>query len=267
MTDKKVPEVQQPKVQQPQDVQEVNFLRHANWVGQEDLNKKLIIVGCGAVGSWVAYLAACMGYHQFELWDDDAVEDYNLPNQAFDLEHIGMDKTQALENVLRRFNPNIDVTRRNTRLTSEYIEKEGIVLEGTMVIATDSMLSRADLLKVFFMNPLISYVFEVRLGFTFGELNIIDNLDIASCGIYKQGLKSDDEIEEGPCNQRLCVTLVTTVASQVVHSLCEKAVAERDGAIWQPKKQTLFNLDTGVLQTFYPQRKIQSSELDELVLP
>lgn len=74
----------------------VSFLRHAGWVGPEDLNDTLTIIGCGAVGSNLALIAAKMGFHEFDLWDADIVEPHNLANQAYDVEHIGMKKVAAL---------------------------------------------------------------------------------------------------------------------------------------------------------------------------
>ena len=64
---------------------QVSFLRHAGWVGPEDLTTPLVIIGCGAVGSHVALCAAKMGFSNFILFDADVVEAHNLPNQTYEI--------------------------------------------------------------------------------------------------------------------------------------------------------------------------------------
>ena len=123
----------------------VSFLRHAGWISPEDLQDTLTIVGCGAVGSHFALIAAKMGFHNFSLWDADIVEDHNLPNQAYDVEHIGKKKVEALAEVLKRFNPEVQIETHDTFFTKE--NKDEIF--GPLVIATDTMSSRQDFVDVF----------------------------------------------------------------------------------------------------------------------
>ena len=58
----------------------VSFLRHAGWVGPEDLTDTINIIGCGATGSHIALAAAKAGFHSFQLWDADIVENHNADN-------------------------------------------------------------------------------------------------------------------------------------------------------------------------------------------
>jgi tRNA A37 threonylcarbamoyladenosine dehydratase len=117
------------------DHQQVSFLRAAGWVTPEDLAFPLIIIGCGAVGSNVALCAAKMGFTNFILWDKDEVEAHNLPNQTYEISHIGMPKVQALEEVLKRFNPEVRVESHNSFFT----EAHASALQGFVVIATDNL--------------------------------------------------------------------------------------------------------------------------------
>ena len=217
---------------------EVSFLRHAGWVGPEDLVDPIIIVGCGAVGSNLALTAAKMGFHNFVLWDADLVESHNLPNQAYDLVHVGMKKVDALEDVLHRFNPRINITKNTDFLTKE--NSQG--LNGIMVIATDTMKSRYEFHDIIKFNPDIIGVFECRLGFDYGEVNYVDPLNSKSCKNFYSGLRPDSDIPEGPCNLRICTTLVQLVSSYAVHSMCAKYAAKRNNSSWDVQPKTIFNL-------------------------
>ena len=214
----------------------VNFLRHASWVGPEQLDMPLNIIGCGAIGSNLALLAAKMGFYDLILWDPDVVEAHNLPNQAFDHHHVNQPKVVALEEVLKRFNPEIKVTTHQDYFTPEH---KGLV-EGILFIATDTMSSRQSIAEAFRLKPLIDAVYEVRIGFDYGEINYIDHTSTKTIESWLNGLRSDEEVEEGPCSLRICATLVGIIVAEAVHMMCaQHALTTED---WQPPKKTLFCL-------------------------
>lgn len=59
-------------------------------------NKRVLVVGCGAIGSYAVTQLARLGVRYFELWDPDRVEEVNIGVQAFGFAHIGQRKTEAL---------------------------------------------------------------------------------------------------------------------------------------------------------------------------
>jgi len=226
-------------------------------VGPENLRDTLTIIGCGAVGSNVAVLAAKMGWTRFSLWDNDLVEDHNLANQAFDVHHIGMPKVQALEEVLKRFNPAIQVTTHNEFFTPESEVEEA----GPMVIATDTMSSRAEIMEAVEYDVDVDHVFETRLGFDFGIVNVVNNSSADDLEQWRATLRDDSEVPDGPCNQRMCTTLVWATASHLVHTLCSKYAAEKAKKPWVYSTRGFFTLRTH-LQTYHPcdEEEISSSE-------
>ena len=225
----------------------VSFNRHSGFVGPADLYETLNIIGVGATGSFVAMAAARMGFTRFRLWDPDVVEDHNLPNQAYSLEHIGMPKVEALASELKRFNPDIQVEANQTYFTSE---KHGADLEGPLVLTVDSMVAREDITKVFEGNPLVNTVFESRLGFDHGTVNIIDNLSDEDLEGWRGSLLSDDEVPEGPCGLRICTTMVQAIAAFLVQQLCTKYSQVRKGQEWNPKKKTILYFNDAGLVTY-----------------
>jgi hypothetical protein len=217
----------------------VSFLRHAAFVSSEDFVDEVTIVGCGAVGSHIALFLAKMGCQKFKLYDADIVESHNLPNQTYTVEHIDMPKVEALKKVLEEFNSDIKITCHNKFFTSE--DKNTVV--GPLILATDTMKSRQEIYDIFYLNTDIDYVFEVRLGFDYGELNIINNINPVECENWKKTLKDDSEIPDGPCNLRICTTLVAMVSAQAVHMISSMYAARRKSEQWTYKKKTIFALE------------------------
>lgn len=85
-------------------------------------NSSVLIVGLGAVGSWVACNLAQSGVGKIILMDPDTVDATNLHRQfGYRENDIGLLKTDALERKLREYNPDIEVIKKNAFLDSEIL--------------------------------------------------------------------------------------------------------------------------------------------------
>lgn len=225
----------------------VDFQRHNGFVSPECLDDTLNIIGVGATGSNVALAAAKMGFTKFRIWDHDHVEAHNLPNQAYDLCHVGMPKVEALEAVLKRFNPEIEVEANQCYFTAE---EYGDDLEGPLILTVDTMKAREEITNCFDGNILIDTVMESRLGFDHGTVNIIDCTSAEDLQEWRNSLFSDDEVPEGPCGLRICTTMVGMIANFMVQQLCQKYAAQKNGSAWNPKKKTVFAFNDTGLDTY-----------------
>jgi len=225
----------------------VSFQRHNGFVSPECLTDTLNIIGVGATGSNVALTAAKMGFTKFRIWDDDIVEAHNLPNQTYDLCHVGMPKVEALKTVLKRFNPEIEVEVNQCYFTAK---EHGDDLEGPLILTVDTMKARKEITDCFEGNILIDTVIESRLGFNHGTINIIDCTSAKDIKEWKHSLFSDDEIPEGPCGFRICTTMVGMVANFMVQQLCQKYAAQKTNAAWNPKKKTVLAFSDTSLDTY-----------------
>jgi len=225
----------------------VSFNRHNGFVGPADLYETLNIIGVGATGSNVALTAARMGFTNFRIWDHDIVEEHNLPNQTYDIEHVGMLKVEALKAVLLRFNPEINVEANPTYFTAK---EHGADLEGPLVLTVDTMKAREEITNCFEGNPLINTVFESRLGFDHGTVNIIDTVDEKDLKGWRNSLLNDDDIPESPCGLSICTTMVQAVASVLVQQLCMKYSCVRKNTEWKPKKKTVLHFNEEGMITY-----------------
>lgn len=68
------------------------------------------IVGLGGLGSNVAWMLVRSGIRRFVLADHDRVETSNLNRQFYFSDQVGIHKTEALSENLRRIQPDLDLT-------------------------------------------------------------------------------------------------------------------------------------------------------------
>jgi molybdopterin/thiamine biosynthesis adenylyltransferase len=216
----------------------VSFLRHSAFFGPEDANQYVLnIIGVGATGSWIAMLAARMGWHKFRVWDLDIVESHNLPNQAYTHDDIGKKKVIALKEQLLRFNPEIEIETHDYFFESE---KHKELLQGPVIITVDSLSARKDIAEAIKGNWNVNHAFETRMGFTHAEINYLDCLDIESVENFQNLLKNDSEVTEAACNERIITTLTCQVAATVVHLLCALVTKDRNNNEVQIKNKIIF---------------------------
>ena len=84
-----------------------------NRCGSTAVNKlqqaRVTVVGLGGLGSNIAILLTRMGIGHLHLIDFDRVDVSNLHRQQYFVEQVGLFKTEALANTLRKINPYIDL--------------------------------------------------------------------------------------------------------------------------------------------------------------
>ncbi|WP_196886013.1 HesA/MoeB/ThiF family protein [Aureivirga sp. CE67] len=87
-------------------------LREVGKTGQEKLEKaKVLVVGCGGLGNFVAINLAASGIGKLHLIDFDTVSISNLHRQTyFTQKNIGINKAKALADHISLLNPLIEVT-------------------------------------------------------------------------------------------------------------------------------------------------------------
>lgn len=119
------------------------------------------ICGCGTVGSNAAMQLAKAGIGSLTLIDYDDVEAHNIPSQEFGVAHVGMNKAEALAIRIQE----LFAGNTQTEVVTDALDG-GEILNGPIVImAVDSMQSRADLFKYSLSNnPLIELAMDFRMG-------------------------------------------------------------------------------------------------------
>lgn len=105
--------------------------------GQEKLLKsKVLVIGCGGLGSPCAYYLAAAGVGKIGLVDSDKVELNNLQRQILhSTKNVGIPKVESAKEKLSALNPDVKIVTHNLRITSknilDIIENYDIIVDGT----------------------------------------------------------------------------------------------------------------------------------------
>lgn len=142
------------------------------WFDPNKITTPVTIIGCGGIGSNVAFELITMGFTSFVLYDDDVVEPRNLASQkAFRHRDLYHPKVQALAEVLIEYGAT-DILVRQRRFTA----KDNI--EGAVVIgAVDSMKSRNMIWEAVSNSPEVELYLDGRLGGQLAQIFAIEPLD------------------------------------------------------------------------------------------
>lgn len=96
--------------------------RHTPGVHQAVKKASVAIAGLGGLGSNIAIMLARVGVGRLKLIDYDVVEPSNLNRQQYFIKHIGMNKTDAILEILQEVNPYISIETIHTFVDADNIE-------------------------------------------------------------------------------------------------------------------------------------------------
>ena len=185
----------------------------------EKQDDRIHIIGCGSVGSTVAYMLARTGVTNFTLWDFDIVEPHNLANQMFRQKDIHKPKVEALLDIICEINPDIAEC---AKLKPE--GWKGQQLSGYVFLCVDNIDLRREIVEKHFDNPYVKAMFDFRTRLEDAQHYAADWSDYK---MKKDFLKSmnfshDEAKEETPvsaCNVTLsiCPTVLVICARGVAN--------------------------------------------------
>jgi len=66
-------------------------------------DKRITIIGVGAIGSFTALTLAKMGIKHMTIYEFDRVTPHNIPNQFYKVNHVGKLKTSSLVEIINEF--------------------------------------------------------------------------------------------------------------------------------------------------------------------
>lgn len=112
------------------------FSRSAGLVSREIAESRVLIIGCGSVGSYVANIFARTGVGQFVLVDPDAVESHNVSRSLFSAGDVGSSKVEALSRSISSINSDAHVvTLEESFQDLSFDVQEGLCKGADLVVA------------------------------------------------------------------------------------------------------------------------------------
>ena len=133
----------------------MNLTKSYDFFQPEKVDGRVHIIGCGSVGSTVAENLARCGVKKMTLWDFDKVESHNICNQMFTEQHVGKLKVEALSDILKDINPEIDLVLKPKGWNGE-------MMSGYLFLAVDSIEIRRQIVELHKDNLSVFAVFDFR---------------------------------------------------------------------------------------------------------
>lgn len=192
---------------------EVDWSDQTGWFDPNQCLTAVTIIGCGGIGSNVAFELITMGFKRFVLYDDDVVEQRNLASQkAYRHSDLYKKKAEALAQVLIEYGAT-EVTVCSRLFTAED------VIDGAVVIgAVDSMASRKIIWEAIENSPNVELYIDGRLESEVAQIFAVDPLD---ADWYTDSWLFGDEqaSDAGNCTMRAIVYPATIMASVMCRHL------------------------------------------------
>ena len=105
------------------EIRECLELRHGREIQRKLANARVAVCGLGGLGSAIAIALARTGVGHLHLIDFDRVDLSNLNRQQYAVEQLGMPKTDAMAEEIRRFSPYAELKLDFIKLAEENIEE------------------------------------------------------------------------------------------------------------------------------------------------
>ena len=135
----------------------MNLSKSLEYFNPSTIKDKIHIIGCGSVGSTLAENLVRCGLTSLVLWDMDIVEPKNIVNQMFYERHVNSKKTEALLDILKDINPDVE---KKTKLKSD--GWKGETLSGYIFLCVDNIELRKEIVEKHMNNPMVKAVFDFR---------------------------------------------------------------------------------------------------------
>jgi sulfur carrier protein ThiS adenylyltransferase len=187
---------------------------------------RILLVGCGGIGSYTAAILARMGIGSITLVDFDFVEETNIATQDMEVGDIGTAKTVRLMERLARINPDMHVTEHVARFGPHHLNPGAI-----LITAVDSIKARQDIYRIFEAKATPGQILiDPRMSAEGFELWVIRRGGALEAD-YVRGLFDPTPRPDLPCGAR-AIAYTGAFAAAVTASAVRRAVMEPAYETW-----------------------------------
>lgn len=183
----------------------IETLRHIEVFNSHEFDMPVHIIGCGAIGSKVGMLLGKLGAEKLYLYDFDKVNPVNIPNQVFTARHVGMNKAEALADLIE------ECGGKRPYAAQEKVDAT-FTMAGIIVVMVDTMEGRSsiwhDCIKA---KPHVKFMVEARMGADQGRIYSVNPHSQEHIDRYEETLYSDEEAEVSACGASTSVGATSEV--------------------------------------------------------
>lgn len=213
----------------------MNLNKHFEFFNPMNVTEEIHIIGCGAIGSTVAEMLTRLGFSKLHLYDFDKVSDHNITNQMFRMKDIGRPKLEALAEILKDINPDIQLELHNEGW-NEYSRVTGIIF-----IAVDSIEIRKEIVQTYKRNKDITFVSDCRMRLTDAQYYAADwSNEKEITRLYNS---MDFTSEEAKASTPVSACGTTLSVTPTVRTIVSLAVSNLINFFNKQPHKTLINID------------------------
>ena len=229
----------------------MDYLRQLDIFDPKNFVWPVNIIGLGGIGSAVSLALVKLGVSELRLWDNDVLEEHNIPNQLiYRMNDAGQSKIAATTELLKSHNKEL-------RIREMGVFDSASAIDGLVVSAVHSMEKDAEgregrigIWKAVKNNPknnsMVPLYLDGRLGGEILELFTIRPFILKDIEIYEQSLFPDSEAAQLPCTARAVIHPALVIAGLVAAQITRWSRKER-----YFKKMT-FDLKTMTFLQYFP---------------
>lgn len=205
-----------------------HLTRQLDIIPLDKLGLQVNIVGCGAIGSFLALSLAKMGLTRIKVWDNDVVSVENMSNQFFRFSDIDKPKAVALQALVEDFT--------NTKIKAEarlFTPADAAGLQGVLVSAVDTMAARRMIFDAVKAQPnALKFIVDPRMSAEFYQQYTVD---VQNHEWYEKTFFSDNDAVPTPCTAKSTVYTATLASGMVVKTIKNIMLAQDypKNCMWQ----------------------------------
>lgn len=188
------------------------------------------VIGAGGIGSFTILALAKMGVADITAYDDDRIENHNVPNQLYELAQVGLTKVGAAADMVMKFS--------GSALKTVPERLSGHAISDVVISGVDSMKSRAEIWKRIKLNISVPLYIEARMGAEVSRIHSVKPCDPADIEWYESTLYTDAEALDAPCTARAIVYNGFAIAALIANQVKKWAKGET------LHKEIIFDLKT-----------------------
>ena len=180
------------------------------------------IAGLGGLGSNVACALARIGVGHLHLIDFDIVDISNLNRQQYFIEHLGMKKTDAMQSLLKKINPYLDIRTDCVKVTKDNL---------TELFTDDSIICEAfddPLAKAMLVNGILQLFPEKKLVSASGMAGFGSSNTILTKHPMKNFYLCGDDVSEPTYGNGLMAPRVAICAAHEANMITRLIQGEED---------------------------------------
>ena len=200
------------------------YIRQQDLVDAKIFKTPVTIVGVGGIGSFLTLTLAKMGFINISVFDDDTVEDHNLPNQFYRTKDLKMSKISGLFDLIDEFTgTNIRPFHKRWLTTDRS--------KGVLISAVDNMDTREAMFGYAVAKPKSVQLYnDGRMGRLQAEVYTVRPTCKSDIVTYKKRLWRSDQVAPLRCTEKAIIYNVLFIASMI----CSQLKLALEGKIYKP---------------------------------